>query len=182
MGQWFSNKGQILQTALTGIACIFAGIEVWPNMNNNQQLLSLGSLLFYALVGAVITSFVILFKRSSHATPAIHQPAAPGLDSPCLPHPSNKLEIRSAFYGAGTIRDRDVTEILQKYSKDALVVDISNDLFGPPDPAPNVVKHLRVEYRYNNGAILTVTRPEDTRLILPEDSWLKSQLENALKK
>ena len=90
-----------------------------------------------------------------------------------------KLFIRSAFYGARPDAQRDVTEILQKNSRDALVVDISNRIFG--DPAEGSLKHLTVEYSYGGGAILTVTRPENTLLILPEDSWLKAQLENALK-
>jgi hypothetical protein len=88
--------------------------------------------------------------------------------------PAHKLMIRSAVYGTGPVNDMDVTEILQNHMRDALAVVITNDLFGH-DPAPNIVKRLRVDYSYGNQAVLTVTRPENTRLVLPEDSWLQAE-------
>jgi hypothetical protein len=90
--------------------------------------------------------------------------------------PVSRLVIHSAVYGAGPANDMDVAEILRRQTKDALAVQISNDLFGR-DPAPNLPKRLRVEYSYGNPHVLTVERPEATRLVLPEDSWQQYQIQ-----
>jgi hypothetical protein len=79
---WFSTKGQIAQLALATLGCIFAAIKAWPEMKNNQ-FLSLGALLFYALVGLVLIASTTLVKaiRSKSPvpidTPARDAPPAP---------------------------------------------------------------------------------------------------------
>ena len=45
-----------------------------------------------------------------------------------------KLVIHSALYGAGGARDADVTEQLQKESRNGLAIVVNNDLV-PEDPA-----------------------------------------------
>ena len=50
--RWFSNRGQIIQTGVAGVACVFAGMRAWPDMKSNS-IFSIGSLLFCALIGLV---------------------------------------------------------------------------------------------------------------------------------
>jgi hypothetical protein len=90
-----------------------------------------------------------------------------------------KLNILSAAYGSSSVNDMDVTEILRKRVGNALVVTITNELFGR-DPAPNIPKRLQVDYSYGNQAS-RVIRPENSRLVLPEDSWLVAEVEGLRK-
>lgn len=89
--------------------------------------------------------------------------------------PEKKLTVLSAVYGTSPVNDLDVTEILQNQPREGLAVVISNELFGR-DPAPNIFKRLKIEYSYGNRSVLTVTRPENSRLVLPEDSWLQEEV------
>jgi hypothetical protein len=58
---WFTTWGQVIQVMAAVVGCIFAGIKAWPDMKTNQ-LLSLGSLLFYILVGLVVVSVTLLIR------------------------------------------------------------------------------------------------------------------------
>ena len=97
------------------------------------------------------------------------------------------LRIVSADYKAvnGEGGAYDVTDCLrQMISGDGLVLEIENHNFHignrncvPKDPKPGTSKRLRVIYSYKGGAPITVERPEGTRLVLPEDSFLKGQRE-----
>ncbi len=95
--QWFANKGQIVQTLLTGLGCVFAAIKAWPEMKSNE-FLSLGALLFYALVGLTILSVAVLVKRLRHQE-------------------AGDLVIHSALYGK-TGCYTDVTDIVRAHVKD----------------------------------------------------------------
>jgi hypothetical protein len=53
--RWFANRGQIIQIALTAVACSFAGVKAWPDMEKDA-LFSGGSVLFYILVVVVLVS------------------------------------------------------------------------------------------------------------------------------
>jgi hypothetical protein len=79
-----------------------------------------------------------------------------------------KLEITKATYGAGN-RQKDVTGILQKQATDLplIVLPASNytNSFGG-DPAPNVPKQLKVEYKIN-GKAGTATFKENDVVLLP---------------
>jgi hypothetical protein len=88
------------------------------------------------------------------------------------PPEPKKLTIRSAFYGTGTLDERDVTDKLSAATTDALVVPVDNNFLGC-DPAPMKPKRLRVEYSYGNLSILQATRWEGGRLLLPEDSEIQ---------
>jgi hypothetical protein len=85
-----------------------------------------------------------------------------------------KLEIHSAVYGSGPENDKDVTSVLQKHNRDALAFDVENNSFGI-DPAPMKPKRLEVEYSYGNRSVKKISRPEGTRLVIPEDQY--AQLE-----
>lgn len=85
------------------------------------------------------------------------------------------LTIHSAVYGSGPDTDIDITEKLQSMVRDALVVPVANDL-APRDPHFGVVKVLTVEYSYGNPSRFRVTRPENSRLVLPEDTWARDEL------
>jgi hypothetical protein len=88
---------------------------------------------------------------------------------------SSRLTIHSAVYGTGPDTDIDVTEKLQSMVRDALVVPVANDL-APRDPHFGVVKVLTVEYSYGNPSRFRVTRPENSRLVLPEDTWARDEI------
>ena len=90
------------------------------------------------------------------------------------------LEIKSAVYGTGKINDIDVTKALRKQGRNAIAVLVTNELFGK-DPAPNQPKRLQVEYSYGNHSLSVVSRPENSRMVLPEDSWALDQIEHLTK-
>jgi len=90
-------------------------------------------------------------------------------DVPVKPTPlSPKLLIHSAFYGTGEFDDQEVTERLQAAARDAMVIPVNNNFLGC-DPAPNRPKRLRVEYSYGTPAKFEISRPEHSRIVLPED-------------
>ena len=78
-----------------------------------------------------------------------------------------KLEIVKAEYGAGS-KIRDVTEIVKKHAGDFPLVMLPskqfNTCFGG-DPAPGVVKQLKIRYRMN-GKIGSATFSENSPIIL----------------
>jgi hypothetical protein len=90
--------------------------------------------------------------------------------------PHQTLQIHSALYGTSPADDIEVAEILQGLQSDAITCLIENNLF-KRDPHPNVHKRLKVKYSYGNSIVLTVSRPEGSRLVLPEDSWLKGEIQ-----
>lgn len=76
------------------------------------------------------------------------------------------LRILRAEYGEGN-RWRDVTALLaQQIQQNELRMDVTNETMGG-DPAPAVVKSLRLEYEYQ-GRTQSVTVPEKGRLNLPD--------------
>jgi hypothetical protein len=64
--RFFANWGQVAQATFALLACLFAGIKAWPDMKSSN-LLTLGALIFYLLIGTVIATFVVLFRRSQFA-------------------------------------------------------------------------------------------------------------------
>lgn len=70
---WFSTKGQIVQAFVAAIACVIAGYNAWPTMKQND-LFSIGPILFYILVGTVLFSVVLLLYSVRNATTS-HTPS-----------------------------------------------------------------------------------------------------------
>jgi hypothetical protein len=68
-GNWFSNWGQVIQTSLTCVSCIFAGTNAWPAIKVNL-ILSRGAILFYVLVALMVFSvaclIVVLLRNPRH--------------------------------------------------------------------------------------------------------------------
>jgi len=83
-------------------------------------------------------------------------------------HKAVKLEILKAEYGEGG-QTKDVTAILRRYARSYRVVFLPsnsyNEAFGG-DPAPNVVKHLKVRYRID-GKEGEATLNENATVVLP---------------
>lgn len=83
-------------------------------------------------------------------------------------HESVKIEILKAEYGAGT-QGKDVTEMLRRHVRDfpliALPTSGYNTAFGG-DPAPGIVKQLKIQYRMN-GKPGEATFPENAMILLP---------------
>ena len=79
-----------------------------------------------------------------------------------------KVEILKAEYGAGD-KLVDVTEILRKHVRDFPLIVLPsssyNAAFGG-DPAPGVVKQLKIQYRMN-GKAGEASFPEDATILLP---------------
>src|SRR5215469_3896119 len=96
-----------------------------------------------------------------------------GFNSPRQqPAKTDALVIHSAVYGTGPETDRDVTDLLRQHERAGLAFDVNNNAFGF-DPALMKEKRLRVEYSYRNPARLETSRPENSRLVLPEDSEIQ---------
>ena len=97
-----------------------------------------------------------------------------------LPQHPSKLIIRSANYAAvnGKGKTCDVTKFMRQIIfGDCLVHDIESDNFQiggenfvPKDPCFGEPKRLQVTYSYDGEPETTVERPEDSRIVLPQDS------------
>jgi hypothetical protein len=130
---WFSNRGQIVQTVLAGVACFVAAINAWPNIRDNE-LLRAGPLVFYALVALVVVALIRLGARYQ---------AAKGerLPSPeeyrkqfALPEDSiagtlpKTLAERGSIFGAGaavktvTVSLGDATEVIVQRKRIEIVL------------------------------------------------------------
>lgn len=90
----------------------------------------------------------------------------------------SKLKIHSAVYGTGPENDVDVADVLRQKIGDGLVLDVVNDSFPGDDPAHKETKRLAVEYSWS-GARFKTERPEYSRLVLPEDIWLRNMADEA---
>jgi hypothetical protein len=120
----------------------------------------------------------------------LHYKAARGNFSATLAAPSepvqSKLRIHSAFYGAPDVGgdDNDVAEALRAMAVEgSLALDVENHSFWvsgrnlvPTDPKKDAKKRLAVKYSYGNREVIAIERPEGTRLVLPEDTFLVGEL------
>ena len=83
-------------------------------------------------------------------------------------HDPVKIEIVKAEYGVGT-QSRDVTEMLRRQVRDLPLIVLPgsgyNTAFGG-DPAPGVVKQLKIQYRIN-GKPGEATFAENAMILLP---------------
>ena len=83
-------------------------------------------------------------------------------------HKAVKLEILKAEYGEGA-EMKDVTAILRRHARNYRVIFLPstsyNETFGG-DPAPGVVKHLKVRYRID-GKEGEATLNENATVVLP---------------
>ena len=83
-------------------------------------------------------------------------------------HKPVKLEIIKAEYGAGATT-KDVTATLRKYAKNFRVIFLPqtsyNASFGG-DPAPGIVKKLKIKYRID-GKEEEITLNENDMIVLP---------------
>jgi len=83
-------------------------------------------------------------------------------------HEPVKVEIIKAEYGAGATQ-KDVTEILRRRVRGLPLIVLPtsnyNSAFGG-DPAPNVVKQLKIQYRIN-GKAAEASFPENAAIVLP---------------
>lgn len=83
-------------------------------------------------------------------------------------HDPVKIEIVKAEYGVGT-QVRDVTEMLRRRVRDLPLIVLQtsgyNTAFGG-DPAPGVVKQLKIQYRINDKPG-EVSFPENAMILLP---------------
>jgi len=83
-------------------------------------------------------------------------------------HKAVKIEILKAEYGEGA-QTKDVTAILRRHARNYRVIFLPsssyNETFGG-DPAPNVVKHLKVRYRID-GKEGEATLNENATVVLP---------------
>lgn len=98
----------------------------------------------------------------------------------------SKLTIHSALYRALVPggKEYDVTDCLRNMiAGDSLVLQIQNGNFWignincvPKDPFEGQKKWLQVEYSFDGGPTCKIERREDYRLVLPEDTALKTEL------
>jgi len=87
-----------------------------------------------------------------------------------------KLKILSADWGSKTSR-QPVADAITKKPRDALAFFINSAAFGGCDPAEgDDNKYLQVTYSWGDEAPISVSRKQNTRIVLPEDSWAKGEL------
>jgi len=115
-------------------------------------------------------SAFVVFRRptdSADSLVALRRNGEPALHA--VPVSKHTLEIREAVYGVLTTDVQDMVEVTQQLrllvEDNTLSVRATNGLAG--DPAPNIIKQLRVEYALN-GQTLTKTVDENALLQLPE--------------
>jgi hypothetical protein len=109
---------------------------------------------------ATKTALVMGRKLADKSPEAVVMLAEAGLKLP-------KLEVLKAQYGAGNTQ-KDVTETVRKHlaeSAGKAQPSIYNQLFGG-DPAPNVVKQLKIRYRLD-GKEQEATFDENAPIVLP---------------
>jgi len=82
--------------------------------------------------------------------------------------PPSKLKIHSASWGSSASR-KPVLEAVDRQPKDALVLSVSNEVFGCDPAWGDDNKYIEVEYSYDDGPMLKVTRKQGRLLVLPED-------------
>lgn len=103
---------------------------------------------------------------------------------PAIELAPSKLRIHSASYAPidGEGDDYPVAEFLSQITNgDSLVLDnIQNQSFQTPshnfvpkDPKVGTKKRLLVEYSFGNEKTTTIERREESRIVLPEDPFLK---------
>jgi hypothetical protein len=92
--------------------------------------------------------------------------------------PPSKLKIHSALWGTGPENDVEVGPMLQELERDGLVIPVTRE-FLQYDPIQGPDKRLEVQYSYGNPTVLKTTRPEYSRLVLPEDSLLQAGVKRA---
>lgn len=62
--KWFANRGQMLQVGINALALAITGKNAWSEMMASR-FLAVGALLFYALVGLVVLSFVWMVRSQT---------------------------------------------------------------------------------------------------------------------
>ena len=144
-----------MQIVIQALALIIAGKGAWPALLQSR-FLSFGALLFYALVGAVILSFVWMVRSNGASQPR--------------PIPSGRMsgpQIQSADYGSDQ-RRVDVTRRVRAMVMDRqyllpdgrIGLPVNNEIVtGAHDPHYGVYKYLKVT--------LSQTADEGKVLILP---------------
>ncbi|MHB8901908.1 MAG: HEAT repeat domain-containing protein [Thermoguttaceae bacterium] len=83
-------------------------------------------------------------------------------------HTPVRLEIVKAEYGAGA-KVKDVTETLRKFAKNYRILFLPNSSYNESfggDPAPGVVKQLKIQYRVD-GKQGEITLGENAMIVLP---------------
>jgi hypothetical protein len=70
---WFANRGQILQLGVQVIAVSIAAFVAWPKIKEDE-LLSLGPILFLVLVGLLFISATRLTRAGSQEVPTKEVP------------------------------------------------------------------------------------------------------------
>lgn len=123
---WFSNRGQIIQTAISLVACAFAAVKAWPDILD-MQFFALSPLVFLLL--AILTGawFLTMAHRHRHSADpttssglapasvqpaAVIQPAVPSEDTPAAFSAEVKvgeLKCRLGELHKLTRRDRTVS-------------------------------------------------------------------------
>ncbi len=129
--------------------------------------------IFY--VGAIVagTGWVVLWWKKMNAKKTSPPP------SETRPVPP-RLKIIEAHYGVEGINDPDVTHyLLERQHGDHFAEPVGADLFHGFDPVAGMPKRLRIRYSLD-GRETIVERPEHTWMILPEDSFLKKQVEDLI--
>lgn len=160
----------VLQS-IGGSVMLSMGTAIWDKVKHGSiDWLGIGGLFVLALI-----VFFLLFWFFWRRLPAISPPKA---TQGVVGGTSSRLKILWAHYGAenGPMKEVGDEYLRPRICGNCLVGWVGSDLFGPLDPAIGLQKHLRVRYSFDDKEV-TITRPEHALLVLPEDKFLKDQVE-----
>src|ERR1035441_1826614 len=107
--KWFANRGHMLQIAINALALLIGGKETWKDLMNSQ-FFSLGALLFYALVGLVVMSF-LWWVREAHVRSSDAQKPVVDLKPIVLEQMRQKCQVFLDTYKRLDYTDRERTQV-----------------------------------------------------------------------
>jgi hypothetical protein len=144
MGQWFANRGQILQLAATmffgTVAAILSAKRAWPDLSASQYFTG-GTVLFYALTGLMVATVLYGVRQIQRAM------MNPGADAKSAPVTVVK---------AGPAQTAHGFQVLQVYPDRSTKAGLQYPL------------KLRVQAKNKHGEAVHVYNP---RWIRTADGW-----------
>ncbi|MGA2135290.1 MAG: hypothetical protein ABSH50_23630, partial [Bryobacteraceae bacterium] len=99
--------------------------------------------------------------------------------APAVIAPKNKLTILSATWGVDNDHRVSVADEISAKPRDGVAFVVNADAFGGRDPAEgDDHKYLEVEYKWGDEAPATIKREQRSWVVLPEDKYLRSQVDS----
>src|SRR5271168_14596 len=174
---WISLGCAVLYWIVSGLLehRFFAGLNDWADRHEDKIMEWIKDIVFSPSLFLVIVVCLILLKaliETSKKAKSSDREAIPMTIS------DSRLKIISAYYGVEGGPDANVADdyINPKIQGHSLAGWVGADLFGGFQPVIGREKRVKVRYSFD-GVETTIERPEHALLVLPEDKFLKEQIE-----